>query len=84
MGTITFPSDGSDYSIDLNCYFKIEVSNGKKVKITFKMFNIGEGVDYGITALYPAYELDKETGEFYVFRRKSIHLNSSYLSLVFI
>ena len=66
MGTITFPSDGSDLSIDLNCYFKIEVSNGKKVMINFRKFNIGEGVDYGITTLYPAYKLDKDTGEFYL------------------
>ena len=66
MGTITFPSDGSDYSIDLNCYFKIEVSNGKKVLITFREFNVGEGVDYGITTLYPAYKLDTATGKFYL------------------
>ena len=52
MGTIKFPSDGSMYSNDLNCYFKIEVSTGKKVKITFTAFSIQSGVDYGITKLY--------------------------------
>ena len=34
--------------------------------IKFTEFNIGEGVDYGITTLYPAYKLDKNTGEFYL------------------
>ena len=53
MGTIKFPSDGSMYSNDLNCYFKIEVSTGKNVKITFQnSFNMQSGVDYGITKLY--------------------------------
>jgi len=58
-GEIKFPL--SDLSIDLNCYFKIEVSNGKKVMITFREFNIGEGVDYNINTLYPAYKLS-DTG----------------------
>ena len=70
MGSIEFLSDGisTKYNKDKpdNCYFKIEVSNGKKVMINFRKFNIGEGVDYGITTLYPAYKLDKDTGEFYL------------------
>ena len=52
------------YSIDLNCYFKIEVSTGRKIKITFRDFDLQMGVDYGITTLYPAYKLDNEGGEF--------------------
>ena len=66
MGTIKFPSDGSDYSIDLNCYFKIEVSTGKKVKITFQnSFVMQSGVDYGITN-FPGYNtnLNNQKGEF--------------------
>ena len=68
MGPIEFLSDGisTKYNKDHNCYFKIEVSNGKKVLITFREFNVGEGVDYGITTLYPSYKLDKNTGEFYL------------------
>ena len=68
MGSIKFLSDGisTKYNKDHNCYFKIEVSNGKKVLITFREFNVGEGVDYGITTLYPGYKLDKNTGEFYL------------------
>jgi hypothetical protein len=64
MGTIKYPSDGSMYSIDLNCYFKIEVSTGRKIKITFRSFDLQMGVEYGITTLYPAYKLDNEGGEF--------------------
>ena len=64
MGTIKYPSDGSMYSIDLNCYFKIEVSTGRKIKITFRSFDLQKGVDYGITTLYPAYKLNNEGGEF--------------------
>ena len=83
VGSFTIPASGQEgtidkignYGRDLNCYFKIEVPNGKKVKIIFREFNIGVGVDYGITTLNPAYKLDKATGEFY---------NSSYLSLFFI
>ena len=64
MGTIKYPSDGSMYSIDLNCYFKIEVSTGRKIKITFRSFDLQIGVDYGITTLYPAYKLNNEGGKF--------------------
>ena len=60
MGTIKFPSESSTfahptstYANGLNCYFKIEVSTGKNVKITFQnSFNMQSGVDYGITKLY--------------------------------
>ena len=68
MGTIKYPSDGSMYSIDLNCYFKIEVSTGKKVKITFKDFDLETGVDYGINLLYPAFSLTNADGEFSPFK----------------
>ena len=64
MGTIKYPSDGSMYSIDLNCYFKIEVSTGRKIKITFRSFDLQMGVEYGITTLYPAYKLNNEGGKF--------------------
>ena len=69
MGTIKYPSDGSMYSIDLNCYFKIEVSTGKKVKITFTAFSIQSGVDYGITKLYAVNNAgDLGPGEFSPFK----------------
>ena len=67
MGTIKFPSESSTYANGLNCYFKIEVSTGKNVKITFQnSFNMQSGVDYGITKLYPGYNtnLDNQEGEF--------------------
>ena len=75
MGTIKYPSDGSMYSIDLNCYFKIEVSTGRKTKITFRSFDMQMGVDYGITTLYPGYNtnLNNQEGEFSPF------LSSIYL-----
>ena len=58
-------SFGVNYYRDLNCYFKIEVSTGKKVKITFKNdFDLQNGVDYGIGPLYPAYSLTNANGEF--------------------
>ena len=69
MGTIKYPSDGSMYSIDLNCYFKIEVSTGKKIQITFKdTFDIKGEVNYGIGTLYPAYKLNNAGGEFSPFK----------------
>ena len=57
VGTIKFPSDrdsGGMYGPNMNCYFKIIVSPGKRVKIQFKDFNLQPGVDYGITN-FPAY-----------------------------
>ena len=57
VGTIKFPSDrdsGGMYGPNMNCYFKIIVSPGKKVKIVFKDFNLQSGVDYGITN-FPGY-----------------------------
>ena len=68
MGEIRFPSEsGSMYSRDLNCYFKIEVSTGRKVKVEFSSFDMQIGVDYGIDRLYPAYKLNNAGGEFSVF-----------------
>ena len=73
VGSFTIPALGqegtidqiSNYGRDLNCYFKIEVSTGKKVKITFKNdFDLQNGVDYGIGPLYPAYSLTNANGEF--------------------
>ena len=68
MGTIKFPSESSTYANGLNCYFKIEVSTGKKVRIKFTSFDMQMGVDYGITTLYPAYNLNNQDGEFSPFK----------------
>jgi len=38
----------------------IEVSTGKKVRIKFTSFDMQMGVDYGITTLYPAYNLNNQ------------------------
>ena len=57
-----------NYGRDLNCYFKIEVSTGKKVKIQFSSFGLQKGVDYGIDTLYPAYKLNSAGGEFSPFK----------------
>ena len=43
-----YPSSGN-YDPNLNCYFKLIVPDGKKVKITFTAFNFQAGVDYSIT-----------------------------------
>ena len=43
-----YPSSGN-YDPNLNCYFKLIVPDGKKVKITFSAFNFQAGVDYSIT-----------------------------------
>ena len=77
VGTIKFPSDrdsGGMYGPNMNCYFKIIVSPGKKVKIVFKDFNLQSGVDYGITN-FPAYS-DK-----YLYGKSEFNRNNHNLCL---
>ena len=46
-GSIKYPEEGF-YDDNLNCYFKIIVEEGKKVKISFDQFNFARGYDYNI------------------------------------
>ena len=47
-GELNYPEDGGLYETNLNCYFKIIVSEGKKVKIHFDHFDFAQGYNYGI------------------------------------
>ena len=48
-GSITYPVDGGFYEPNLNCYFKIVVGEGKKVKVQFEHFDLATGYNYGIS-----------------------------------
>ena len=45
---MTYPEDGGLYEHNLNCYFKLIVEEGKRVKIHFENFDFAPGYNYGI------------------------------------